>query len=371
MGPPLSLASTLAASCSPTKGPLLPGASTDRAFAWRHLADPLPTAGKFRVCGIVIAAALSILLGVRPQLYAMPIAQSALDDFSTTETEYSRQGDGLLPSAWLLFAPPGTPVLSESTRDVPQQFGLNQLPSPAIGWAAVSPLEPAESQHTFSHPETLEQILRSIATVDPQRVPRASLLNVRVQQGASRQSINSDTRDQGLSELFLQSEAAGAALRAVVDLKTVDEHGVTFSILGMGDFELNAMAGKHEVMLSDLSNGWSATLSRPAYATNPTQAADDGVSLRPRLNLFRLVITWASDCLVSPIGILLIILSGLILLVWATISTLTALRGTPSRHRRSTRTGLGHAEATNAPRRKRRVAVARHRRRSRKRVPQV
>jgi hypothetical protein len=169
----------------------------------------------------------------------------------------------------------------------------------------------------------------------------------------------------------LQSEAAGAALRAVVDLNTVDEHGVTFSILGMGDFELNAIAGTHEVMLSDLSNGWSASISGTAYATNPAQAADDGASLRPRLGLFRLVVTWASDFLVSPFGILLLILSGLILLVWATISTLTALRGTPSSHRRFKRTGLGHAEATSAPRRKRRVAVARHRRRSRKRVPQV
>lgn len=369
MGPPLSLASTLAASCSPTKGPPLPGASAGRALAWRHLSDPLATAGKFRLSGIVIAAALPILLGVRPQLYAMPIAQSALDDFSTAETEYSRQGDDLLPSAWL-FTPPGTPVLSQSTQGMPQ-FGLNQLPSPAIGWAAVSPLEPAESQHTFSHRETLEQILRSIATVHPQGVPRASPLDVRAQQGAASQSINSDVRDHGISELFLQSEAAGAALRAVVDLKTVDEHGVTFSILGMGDFELNAMAGTHDVMLSDLLNGWSATLSGPAHATNPTQAADDGASLRPRLNLFRLVVTWARDFLLSPIGILLIILSGLALLVWATISTLTALRGTPSRHRRFKRTGLGHAEATSPPRRKRRVAVARHRRRSRKRVPQV
>jgi hypothetical protein len=161
----------------------------------------------------------------------------------------------------------------------------------------------------------------------------------------------------------LESETAGTALRAVVDLKTVDELGVTFSILGMGDFELDAMVGTHDVMLSG-----------PAYPTNPTQPADDGASLRPRPSLFRLVVTWARDFLVSPIGILLIILSGLTLLVWAAISTLTALRGTPSRHRRFRRTGLGHAEATSAPRRKRRIAVARHRRsrrRSRKRVPQV
>jgi hypothetical protein len=320
----------------------------------------------------VIAAALSILLGVGPQLYAKPIAQSALDDISTTEAEYSGQGDSLLPSAWL-FRPPGTPALSQSTQDV-SQLGLNPPAPHAIGWTTVSPLEQAESQRSFSHRETLEQILRSITTVHPQGEPRASSLNVRAQQGAQRQSINGDARDRGFSELFLQSETAGAALRAVVDLKTVDEHGVTFSILGMGDFELNAMAGAHDVMLSDLSNGWSATLSGPAYAANPTQAADDGASLRPRLDLFRLVVTWARDFLVSPIGILLIILSGLTLLVWAAISTLTAVRGTPSHHRRFRRTGLGHAEATAAPRRKRRIAAARHRRsrrRSRKRVPQV
>jgi hypothetical protein len=321
---------------------------------------------------MVIAAALSILLGVAPQLYAMPIAQSTLDDFSTAETEYSRQGDGLLPSAWL-FTPRDTPVLSESTQDV-SQLGLNPLSPYAIGWAMVAPDEPVESQHTFSHLETLEQILRSIMTVHPQGEPRASPRNVRAQQGAESPSINSDARDQGISELFLQSETAGAALRAVVDLKTIDEYGITFSIMGMGDFELQAMAGTHDVMLSDLSNGWSATLSGPAYATNPMQAADDGARPRPRPNLFRLAVTWARDFLVSPIGILLAILSGLTLLVWAAISTLTALRGTPSRHRRFRRTCLGHAEATSAPRRKRRVAVARHRRsrrRSRKRVPQV
>jgi hypothetical protein len=361
VGLPLSL--TLpAASCSLEKGPRLPGASAGHGLAWRHLADSLATAGQTRLSGIVIAAALSILLAVGPQLYAKPIAQSALDDISTIDREYSGQGDGVIPSAWL-FKPPGAPVLSRSTQDL-SQVGLNQLPPSAIGWATVSPLAQGKSQRGFSHRETLEQILRSITTVHPQGEPRASSLNVRAQR---------DPRDQGFSELFLESETAGAALRAVVGLKTVDEHGVAFAILGM-DFELNAIVGTHDVMLSDLSNGWSATRSGPAYPTNPTQAANGGASLRPRPSLFRLAVTWAGDFLVSPIGILLIILSGLTLLVWAATSALTAVRGTPSRHRRFRRNGPGHEEATSTSRRKRRIAVAPHRRsrrRSRKRVPQV
>jgi len=362
------------------KAPRLPGDPGGRGLARLCLRAPLVPARTLSLSGIAIAAALWILLGVAPQADAKPIAQSSpvSEDLGAVETEYSGRADGLSPNA-RLFTPLSAPVLLQYTQEV-TLLGLNPLSPHAIELGAISPLGPQEFHQTPSHPDTLEQILRSIATVHPQGEPRVSPLKVRPQQGDGSQSISNDAQDQGLAEFFLQSETAGAVLRAAVDLKTVDEHGVTFSILGMGNFELNAIAGTHDVMLSELSNGWSATFSgsadpkRVPDATNSPQTGDNGASPRPRPNLFRLVVTWVQDFLVSPIGVLLTFLSGLTLLGWAAISTLRAVRGTPSRHRRFRKIRLTHGEPTSALPRKKRVAVSRHgrsRRRFGKRAPQV
>jgi len=379
-GLPLSLTLPLAALCGPEKAPHLPEALAGRAeVARRHHTDRFAPPRAPGISGMAIAIVLSVLLGIAPKVYAKPIAQSSLapDDLGTAETEDVRHSDGMPPSTWL-FAPLGTPVLSQSTQDILYR-GLDVLPAPALGWATVSPLDPTEYQQTFSQRETLEQILRSIATVHSQGEVRTLERTEQPAQGAGRQSIN-DAQDRGFSELFLHSEMAGDALRAVVDLRTVDEHGVTFSIFGVGNFELDTLTGTHDVMLSDLSNGWSVTLSgsadpnRVQDAADPTEASDSGMNPAPRPHLLRLVVTWALDFLLSPIGILFAILSGLVLLVWAAALILTGVRGSPSRHRRLRRRRLRHAESTNRPRRKRRVALSRHRRSRRrfgKRAPQV
>ncbi len=291
-------------------------------------------------------------------------------DFTAIGAEGSQQTDGS-SAAVQVFTPLGAPILSQPAPDL-QQLGLNLLRPPAPTWTPDSQLELSGSQQTLAQGETLEQILRSIATVHPQVEPRVSPLDVRAQQGDESQRNSKGGQAQGFSELFLQSETAGAALRAVVDLRTLDEHGVTFSVLGMGNFELSAVSGTHDVMLSALSNGWSATFSGAAdpngvrYASNPT---GDGAnpSPRPRPNLLSLMVSWLVDFLGSPVGILLTILSGLVLMVWIAISALRVVRGTPSRHRRFRRARPSQVPATSSRQRGERHIAASRLRRSRRR----
>jgi hypothetical protein len=376
VGALLSLTSPLVALRYPEEGSHLPRARLGCGGIVGRYRFILPQGPRF--FGTAIAAALTILWAGAPQVLAKPVLQSLplLIDVSAPEAEDAKQTDG--PAAGLqLFTPGGIPVLSLPAQDV-QQLGLNLLRPPATGWAPNSQLEPSGSQETLFHSETLEQILRSIATVHPQIEPQGSPLNVRGQQGG--ESRNDGGQDQSVSELFLRSEIAGAALRAVVDLRTLDAHGATFSILGMGDFELNAVSGTHDVTLSELSNGWSATISGFAdpngvrYAFNSAQVASDGASPRPRPNLLRLMVTWVLDFLASPIGILITILSGLVLMVWVAISALRVVRATPSRHRRLRRARPIQGESTSKPRRKRRIVFSGHRtsrRQSGKRAPQA
>ena len=348
------------------------GALAQRQVTGRSVLPRIP-----RIPAIAIAIVLSILLAMPPKLYGTPIAQSSLAGDDTAQTEDSRDGVGLPLNPWV--ATLGAPALSQFIQEAPDA-GLNMAQTSAPGPVTVSLPNPMEYQQTYSHRDTLEQILRSIATVRPQSEVRVLQPDERPLPAAGSQSINNDSQNRGFYELFLQSETAGDALSAVVNLRNVDEHGVTFSIFGVGNFGLDTIAGTHDVMLSDLSSGWSVTFSRfedanrVEYTANPTQSTNSDLSPPPQPHFFRFVVAWVLDFLASPIGILLAILSGLALLVWTATSILTVVRGSPTRHRRVRRRKLHHAEVTTTPRRKRRVAFYRRHRRSGgfgKRAPQA
>lgn len=374
----MNLTLPVAALCDPEERPRLTHPRAGRGGLAQH-----QLTGRFvlqrvpRIPGMAIAIVLSIILGMPPKLYGTPITQSSLAGDDTAQTEDLRDGIGLPLNPWV--AALGVPALSQFIQKAPDG-GLNVAQTSAPGRVTVSLPDPVGYQQTYSHRETLEQILRSIATVRPQSEVRVLQPDERPLSAAGSQSINNDSQDRGFYELFLQSETAGDALSAVVNLRTVDEHGVTFSILGVGNFGLDTIAGTHDVMLSDLSNGWSIAFSRFAYpnrveyTTNPAQSPTSDMS-PPKAHLLRLVVAWVLDFMASPIGILLAIVSGLALLVWVATSLLTVVRGTPSRHRRLKRRGLQHAGVTTGPRHKTRVAFSRRHSRSGrrfgKRAPQA
>lgn len=375
VAPPLTGSLSFIPECAPGDGPRL-SAAAGREEAWGYLAQAAARERRSRFSGRAAAAALSLLLSVVPEGHATLIVQSssASDDFRAGEARRSWHFDNELSSGAWWVTPLGAPVLPQPTKDWSQR-GVRLLSPGEIASAPVPSLEPSA---TALQPETLEQVLRSMTTVHPQFGSEVSLPNVRPQQGAGSQATDHEAQDRGLSELLLQSETAGVVLRAVVDLNTVDEHGVTSSIFGIGNFELDEIPDTHNVLISELSNGWSATFSGPVgakYSADPTRAADDGASPRPKHNFLRLAVMWVLDFLTSPIGILFAILSGLVMLVWAAISTVAAVRGTPSRHRRAFRRTRLDQEVTESARpRRRRRAVARHRRSRRRfgrRAPQV
>jgi hypothetical protein len=220
---------------------------------------------------------------------------------------------------------------------------------------------------------TLQQVLRSLVTVNSRAASPIGASYARADpQSATGEIQNGQDRqqDRALSERLLQSEIAGAAVQAIVDLKTVDEHGVTFSVWGMGQFELSA-GSTHDVTVSELSSGWSVTAfgdpNQVRYAPEPSGISNAAMTPLPRPNAFRLAMAWLLDFLASPIGILLALLCGLALIVRVAIATLALLRASPSRHRRAFRKARhAHEVPASTPQRERRHSV--RRRRSRRRL---
>jgi len=243
-------------------------------------------------------------------------------------------------SSWL--APPGAELPAAGGAQDWSIRPMNQRQDYSGIANAASPLDLALTPNTITQQETVEQVLRSIATVRPGVQLQPVTSNSRPDQASARPNDAYSQSGGGISELILQSEAGGAALRSAIDLQSVDDQGVTFSIFGMGTFEFSTSAGTHEAALSELSSGWSARLpgaadlNYVAYSATPAKSVNEGGPWRPKSGtLFSLILIWVLDFVSSPLGILLMAFAGFMLLVWSTLQATTLLRRRPTRHRRA------------------------------------
>jgi len=193
------------------------------------------------------------------------------------------------------------------------------------------------SDHIASNAETLRQVMRAIATIHPSdnqpaqtRVP--SSIDPYLYEGLSA----SQAADY-VSELILDSEIAGAVLRAVTDIKSTDGQFTVFSVLGMGAFVLDVSPGGHSLTISELSNGWSATLSGKggaSYMEYAVSGVGEGGASVEKPNNFRLALNWLREIFLNPLALLLELIVGLLLMLWIAARSVYHLQQRDSRSRR-------------------------------------
>jgi hypothetical protein len=125
-----------------------------------------------------------------------------------------------------------------------------------------------------------------------------------------------------LSEMLLDSEVAGAMLRAIVDVKTADGARKTFSILGMGNFTLDVVPEAHVAVVTEMSTGMSSggrmggSLGYVRYPDYSGTGAANTPVPRQNINLVRVVWNWIVDLVWNPIGIFALMTLTILLFLW-------------------------------------------------------
>jgi hypothetical protein len=185
---------------------------------------------------------------------------------------------------------------------------------------------------------TLGGVLRSIITWHAaDETPAAARRSARVRSDPL--SGEGDDSDLGvdLRKLILDSEVGGAMLRSIVDIKTADKSGATFSIFGLGNFALDFAPDLHSAIVSELSSGLAFRMSlngdRLGYDGYPSAALGNNPAAVPHdnVNLVRVVWNWILDFLYSPVGALLSMSLAITVLVWICVKSVVFLQRRASR----------------------------------------
>jgi hypothetical protein len=165
-----------------------------------------------------------------------------------------------------------------------------------------------------------------------------------------------------LREAILDSTFAGAMVRSVVDVHTGGEGTGSFSIFGLGNFALEATSGGGAVELSEISNGWSVTLTPHRGGDYVDLSKEELSDLGPkRAPALRWLITVVVGYLTSPLGIVLETLAALLALFWLVIRGVALMRENQFSSARLV-PNLDGTEPASTRKRRRRRRSRRHRR---------
>ena len=142
-----------------------------------------------------------------------------------------------------------------------------------------------------------------------------------------------------LRKLILDSEIGGAMLRAIIDIKSQDSHGATFSVFGVGNFSLDVAPDLHEAIVSELSTGLtfrgSLTGELSSYQGYAPATVDNGSvpnGRMERVNIVRVVLKWIVEFIYSPAGALLSMGVALSLFLWVCVKSVIFLQRRASRY---------------------------------------
>jgi hypothetical protein len=205
--------------------------------------------------------------------------------------------------------------------------------------AGLVPTAPATEQ---SGAGTLREVLASIVTLhqsDGKASPAPRLGQARIlakaAPGSSQDELNVDLR-----KLILDSEVAGTMLRSIVEIKSADAHGATFSIFGLGNFALDVAPDLNAAIVSELSSGMSFRMALLGDAWNhdglypqATLNGDNGQGVQhEHVNLMRVIWTWILDFLNSPVGALVSMAIAIALFLWIGVKSVGFLQRRASRY---------------------------------------
>jgi hypothetical protein len=188
--------------------------------------------------------------------------------------------------------------------------------------------------------ETLRDVLRSMITWHATDQTQAAAR--RAAQGGFYPMSGGDDGELGvdLRKLILDSEIGGAMLRAIVDIKSADKNGATFSIFGLGNFALDFAPDLHSAIVSELSSGMAFRMSlngdRLGYEGYPgsTVATNPAATSHENVNLARVIWNWLVDFIYSPVGALLSMGVAITVLLWICVKSVVFLQRRASRFSR-------------------------------------
>jgi hypothetical protein len=186
------------------------------------------------------------------------------------------------------------------------------------------PPEGNASRREAISPDSLKSVFRSVTTMRRGPPHRGEL-------APSPQPTGADYFDP--IELILESDAAGNALRALLEVRSTDGQFTIFSVFGMGDFVLELESSTRSAIFYELSSGWSAALINArnggellGYSADLTRASEYAPAPRENINIFRLAWNWIIETLTSPLGVFATMVVGIVLFTWAVARAITLLQ---------------------------------------------
>jgi hypothetical protein len=283
-----------------------------------------------------IGTALLLLSAALHNAAASPISILDRTGDSLAGTVTSARPIGLPDQAHYLPAPPST--APNGVPSLPDQPDASADPQAAVsptlaplGWSGET------SSDKPSSGDTIRAVLRSIITWHA--ADQAQAAARRSAQGRFYPLSGGDdgALDVDLRKLILDSEVGGAMLRSIVDIKSADKNGATFSIFGLGNFALDLAPDLHSAIVSELSSGMAFRMSlsgeRLGYESYPGNAMGNNpnVVAHENVNLVRVIWNWILDFVYSPVGALLSMSAVITVLLWICVKSVVFLQRRASR----------------------------------------
>jgi hypothetical protein len=278
------------------------------------------------------AAALLLLCSIPHDVAASPI--SVLDRTVAPSARPLPDQARRLPTSPVVVSGsiPSLPIQAEASDDSAPAAGPALAP---LGWSGEgTPDKPLSG-------ETLRDVLRSMVTWHATDETHAAAAR-RAAQGGFYPMSGGDDGELGvdLRKLILDSEIGGAVLRAIVDIKSADKNGATFSIFGLGNFALDYAPDLHSAIVSELSSGMAFRMSlsgdRLGYDGYPgsTVGTNPAATTHENVNLVRVIWNWLIDFIYSPVGALLSMGVAITGLLWICVKSVVFLQRRASRFSR-------------------------------------
>jgi hypothetical protein len=237
-----------------------------------------------------------------------------------------------------LALPPSLPQAAQPFDD--GAAAAPPLRSASSSPGALLPSRAAPAPDTSAVAGSLREVLHSIVTLHESDRNSAPQQSDRHRPLSPVQDIDQDELNVDLRKLVLDSEVAGSLLRSIVEIKSTDAHGATFSILGLGNFALDVAPDLHDAIVSELSSGMvfrvSLTGEGRSYEGLYPQATISGDSVgrvpHERMNLVRMVWQWILDFLNSVVGALVSMAVAIALFLWIGVKSVGFLQRRASRY---------------------------------------
>ena len=290
----------------------------------------------------VTAGVLAVLWGFAGPVMAMPVADAS-----------EARGKPLAPPVLIdsfdpydVWSPAiAKPAVADGLGS-PGDLALriDELPEiRAVRAAAAPSLELDDTADKSARPpaNTLRQVLRAMVTMH--RAPSVAARQANQPPGAARSLVRDEddgtVSSESLADILLDSRYAGEALLAFIDVGSPDNQIKTFSVFGIGEFALETSPIGESLTLSELSSGWSASLSRPTgpgyVEYGPASSGASGPGGRPvaAQNTLRNIIAIIIEYLTDPLVVILEAFAGGLFLLWIAVRFVVHLERRETRSR--------------------------------------